>query len=207
VRFKVIISGAVAALALATLTANAGNAAHSDKPGSVQSLVAGTVAFGRVDRDAFTLASRTTSTSTAIAVKPAVAARPAAPRLALSAGCQAAINNLKALHQADAAEDAAERAAQRPVSLTALQAERAEDLAELQQWRNALTAAGTACLPQRTAACQTAIANLQAMVQAQRTTELNELRTISRVRFDWLTDFAGLRTALTTLATACGNRD
>ena len=81
-----------------------------------------------------------------------------------------------------------ELASRQPLSLTALQAARAEDLAEAQQWRNALTAARTACLPAPSAACQAAITNLQTLLQATR-------------------ELAGLKAAFAAVATACGHRD
>src|SRR5205823_12634342 len=114
----------------------------------------------------------------------------AAARFRLSAACQQAINALKALHQAEVAEDAADLASRQPLSLTALQAARAEDLAEAQQWRNALTAARTACLPAPSAACQAAITNLQTLLQ---TTRIREL--------------AGPKEAVAAVATARGHRD
>ena len=67
----------------------------------------------------------------------------AAPSAQVSAACQQAIDALKAMRQADAAEDAAEKA-QAP-SAAATDADRAEDLADAQQWKQALTAVRTAC--------------------------------------------------------------
>ena len=130
-RTKAIISGAIAAIGLATLTANAGTNTPTSSRASVVNLVAGVRTIAKVDRDEVALGTRSAATvpaSATPAARPVAAVRPAAPRLALSAGCQAAINTLKALHQADVAEDAAERAAQQPVSVAALQADRAEDL-------------------------------------------------------------------------------
>ena len=77
-------------------------------------------------------------------------------------GGGAAINALKALRQADAAEDTTERAGAQPPSASALDADKAEDATEKQQWRTALLAARGACVPQPNAACQAAIAALQA---------------------------------------------
>src|SRR3989454_3234212 len=170
-----MISGAIAAIGLATLTANAGNNTPPGSQGSVVSLVAGTRTIVKADRDEVGLATRIVPGSPVSAVKPAAAVKPAVPRVTLSAGCQAAINALKALHQADVAEDAAERASQQPVTAAILAADRTEDLAEAQQWRTALTAARTACLPAPSAACQAAIANLQTLLQASRTTDLAAL--------------------------------
>ena len=192
-RTKAIISGAIAAIGLATLTANAGTNTPTSSRASVVSLVAGVRTIAKVDRDEVALGTRsamTVAASATPAARPVAAVRPAAPRLALSAGCQAAINTLKALHQADVAEDAAERAAQQPVSVAALQADRAEDLAEAQQWRTALAAARPACLPTPSAACQATISNLQILLQASRTTDL-----------------AGLKAAFGAVATACAHRD
>jgi hypothetical protein len=191
VRTKVMISGAIAAIGLATLTANAGSNVHTSSQQGVVSLIAGTRTIVKADRDEIALGTRSATTvpaSTKPATRPVAAARPAAPRFTLSASCQAAINTLKALHQADVAEDAAERARQQPVSAAVLEADRAEDLAEAQQWRNALTAARAACLPAPSAACQAAISNLHTLLQATRT-------------------LAGLKAAFGVVATACGHRD
>src|SRR5947209_5631347 len=161
-----MISAAIAAIGLATLTANAGSNTHTGSQGSVVSLVAGTRAIVKADRDEVALGTRSVPASTRPAARAVAAGRPAAPGFALSAGCQAAINTLKALHQADGAED----------------------LAEAQKWRNALTAARTACLPAPSAACQAAITNLQTLLQATR-------------------ELAGLKAAFAAVATACGHRD
>jgi hypothetical protein len=133
-----------------------------------------------------------------------VAAKPA-PKITVSTACQDAVNNLKARHQADVAEDAAERAAaQQPPSASALEADRAEDAAELQQWRTALMAARTACLPQPSAACQAAIAALQALKDSgvEDLREWTDLRNVN-----WPAQLASLRTAVAAVATACGDRD
>jgi hypothetical protein len=193
VRAKAIITGAIAAIGIATLTANASSAPRANSLGSVVSLLAGTATIMKADRDAVSVATRGTSAMPAIAgaaEKPLAAVKPASARFTLSAACQQAINALKALHQADVAEDAAELARRQPLSLTALQAAHAEDLAEAQQWRNALTAARTACLPAPSAACQAAISNLQTLLQAGRRTDL-----------------AGLKAAFGAVATACAHRD
>jgi len=180
VRIRVIVLGALGALALATLSANAGNQATPRVQGSVVSLVAATTTVVKADRDAASAATHEETTQSVS--KPVVALKPAAPKITVSAACQQAINNLKALHQTDLAEDAAERTAAQPLSASALQAALAEDLAEAQQWRNALTAARTACVPQPSAACQAAIAALQAKL-------------------------VSLRTAVAAVVTACGQRD
>jgi len=185
VRIRVIVLGALGALALATLSANAGNQATPRVQGSVVSLVAATTTVVKADRDAASAAARaaTHEETTQAVSKPVVALKPAAPKITVSAACQQAINNLRALHQADLAKDAAERAAaQQPLLASALRAALAEDLAEAQQWRNALTAARTACVPQPSAACQAAIAALQAKL-------------------------VSLRTAVAAVVTACGQRD
>src|SRR2546422_5446258 len=163
-----MISGAIAAIGLATLTANAGNNTHTGSQGSVVSLVAGTRTIGKADRDEVAFATRIVMGSPVSAVKRAAAVKPAVPRVTLSAGCQAAINALKALHQADVAEDAAERASQQPVTAATLAADRAEDLAEAQQWRTALTAARPARPPAPRAARPAASANPPTLVQGKR---------------------------------------
>jgi hypothetical protein len=205
VRTKTIILGAIAALALATLTANAGNrATHQVQQGSLVSLVAAATTVTKTDRDVASAAEKaaTREPSTESVSKPVVAARPA-PKITVSTACQDAINNLKALRQADATEDAAERAAaQQPA--TAVEADKTEDAADKQQWRAALLAARTACVPQPSAACQAAIAALQALKGngSDDVRELSDLRNVN-----WPTQLAGLRTAVGTVATACGERD
>jgi hypothetical protein len=201
VRTKTIILGAIAALALATLTANAGNrATHQVQQGSLMSLVAAATTVTKTDRDVASAAAKsaTREDSTEAVQKPVVAAKPA-PKITVSTDCQNAINNLKALRQADATEDAAERAAaQQPPSAT----DKAEDAADKQQWRTALLAARTACVPQPSAACQAAIAALQALKGDGAEGELTDLRNVN-----WTADLAGLRTAIGVVATACGERD
>ena len=203
-RTKTIILGAIAALALATLTANAGNRATHQVQGSLLSLVAAATTVTKTDRDVALAAAKgaTNEESTEAVQKPVVAAKPA-PKITVSTDCQNAINNLKALRQADATEDAAERAAaQQPAS--AVGADTAEDAADKQQWRAALLAARTACVPQPSAACQAAIAALQALKGngIEDVGELSDLRNVN-----WTTQLAGLRTAVGTVATACGERD
>jgi hypothetical protein len=204
VRTKTIILGAIAALALATLTANAG--ATKRMQGSLVSLVAATTTVAKADRDAASAAAPTANheENTETPQKPVVAARPA-PKITVSTACQDAINNLRARHQADVAEDAAERAAiQLPPSASALEADRAEDAAERQQWRAPLMAARTACLPQPSAACQAAIAVLQALKDSgvEDLREWTDLRNVN-----WPAQLASLRTAVAAVATACGDRD
>ena len=211
-RIKTIILGAIAVLALATLSANAGNRATHQVHGSLVSLVAASTAVARADRDAASAAKPTATHEEAIEAgqKPVVAAKPA-PKITVSAACQDAINNLKALRQADAVEDAAERAAaKQPPSASAIEADKAEDAADKQQWRTALLAARTACLPQPTAACQAAIAALQAL-KANGVEDLRNLgdpHQVSDLRnVNWPAQLAGLRSAVAVVATACGERD
>jgi hypothetical protein len=202
VRTRVIIFGALGALALATLSANAGNLATPRVQGSVVSLVAATATVAKADRDAQAVVSaRTTAPkeSSEATSKPVVARKPAAPKvISATTACQQALNTFKALRQAELTENAAERAGIQAPSASALLADRAEDFAEVQQWRNALTAARTACLPQPSATCQAAIAALQAQVQANRTQELAEWTILRSVNWP---------VVLTNLRTACGGRD
>jgi len=212
VRIRVIVLGALGALALATLSANAGNHATPRVQGSVVSLVAATTTVVKADRDAASAAARaaTHEETTQAVSKPVVALKHAAPKITVSAACQQAINNLKALHQTDLAEDAAERTAAQPLSASALQAALAEDLAEAQQWRNALTAARTACVPQPSAACQAAIAALQALKAngAEDWRQWTGLRQWTDLRnVNWQAQLVSLRTAVAALVTACGHRD
>src|ERR1700693_3497409 len=113
--------GAIAALALATLTANAGTTANSRASGSLVSLVAAIRPITKTaDRNVVTVATRSVNTEKIaepadkpiVAVDPIVAVSPTAPRAPKTrAACQHAINTLKSMHQADVTEDAAERAA------------------------------------------------------------------------------------------------
>jgi len=201
VRRKAIISGAIAALALAALTANAGMLATHRVQGSVVSMVVATAAVAKADRDDVAVATHSPrpEPSAEPTAKPAVAVKPATPRaIQITPGCQLAINRLKAMHQADVTEDAAERASRtQPLSTSALLADRIEDAAEAQAWRNAISAARTAC--------QAAITSLQTLLQANRTDDLGEwaeLRTIN-----WPAELTTLRTAFAAVATACADRD
>ena len=207
-RTKTIILGAIAALALVTLSANAGNRATPQGKGSLVSLVAATTTVARADRDATAAATAIHAEAVEAATKPVVAARPV-PKVTVPAACQDAINTLKALHQADVAEDTAERAAAgQPPSASVIAADKTEDAAELQKWQTALLAARAACLPQPNAACQAAIAALQALRAngaddwRQWIEQWQDLRTVN-----WTAQLASLRTAVSAVATACGERD
>jgi hypothetical protein len=203
---KAIVLGAVAALAMATLTANAGTTATPRVSGSLVSLVAATTTVAKVaDRDEVTVATRSTETEKAAepALKPVVAVKPLTPRAPQpSAACQQAIDTLKAMHQADVAEDTTERASQQPLSAATIAADRAEDLTEVQPWTKALLAARTACLPQPSAACQAAIAALQAL---RPTTVPEDWRDL--VKLPNPIDLTALKAAVTAVASACGHRD
>jgi len=209
---KTIILGAIAVLALATLTANAGNRATHHAQGSLVSLVAATTSVAKADREAAAtaVAAATTHEEATEAVnKPVVATKPAA-KVTVSAACQSAIDNLKALHRADVAEDAAERAAVTlPPSASAIDADKAEDTAEKQKWQTALLAARSACLPQPSAACQAAIAALQALKAngAEDWREWIEQWHDMHTTVNWTAQLASLRTAVSAVATACGDRD
>jgi hypothetical protein len=207
VRMKAIVLGAVAALAMATLTANAGTApATTRASGSLISLVAATTTVAKVaDRDEVKVATRNAENekSGEPALKPVVGVKPVAPRAPQpSAACQQAINTLKAMHQADVAEDTAERAALQPLSAATIAADRAEDLAEVQPWKQALLAARTACLPQPSAACQAALATLQALRPATVSEDWRDM-----VKVPTPIDLAALRAAITAVGMACGDRD
>lgn len=207
-RTRLIILGALGALALATLSANAALTTPRAQ-GRVAGLVAATAAVAREDRDATVVVGATATTPTespAAISKPVAAVKPAAPKVIRETpACQQALRTLKALHLAELAENAAEHAATRPPSASAVAADRAEDIAEAQQWRNALTAARTACLPQPSATCQAAIAALQAQVLANRTQELREWTDLRNL--NWPAALTSLRAAFGAVATACGDRD
>jgi hypothetical protein len=208
VRTKTILLGAIAALALATLSVNAATGTTHRVQGSVVSLVAATTAVAKADREVETIAAHSSAaqpTSEPIA-KRVVAATPATPRtIAITSGCQQAIAALKAMHTADVTEDTAERAATPPLSASALLADRSEDTAEAQRWTTVLTAARTACVPQPSTACQSAIASLQALLQANRTEDLGEWTTLRTI--NWPSELTTLKTAFGTAATACADRD
>jgi hypothetical protein len=88
VRTKTIILGAIAVLALATLSANAGNRATPHVQGSLVSLVAASTSVAKADRDAATTAASaaTHAEATEAAVKTVVAAKPA-PKVAVPGAC------------------------------------------------------------------------------------------------------------------------
>jgi hypothetical protein len=207
VRIKAIIVGAIAALALVTLTANADTAANSRVSGSLVTLVAATTTISKTaDRTVVTVATRRADTEKTAepAEKPVVAVKAVPPRAPqTTAACEQAINALKAMHQADVTEDAAERTATapQPLSAAAMAADRAEDLAEAQHWSQALTATRTACQPQP-AACQAALTSLKGLLPATRPEEWSDL-----VKLPNQMDLAALRAAVTAVATACGHRD
>ena len=164
--------------------------------------------MARADRDATAAATAIHAEAVEAVTKPVVAARPV-PKVTVSAACQDAINTLKALHQADVAEDTAERdAARQPLTPSAIAADKTEDAAELQKWQTALLAARAACLPQPNAACQAAIAALQALRAngaddwRQWIVQWQDFRTVN-----WTAQLASLRTAVSAVATACGERD
>jgi len=200
VRIKAIMAGAIAALALAALTASANTTTTPRTSGSLVSLVAATTTVAKVE--ATVAATRIAeSDKTEPTIKPVVAVKPVTPRV-LSAACQQAINTLKAMRQADVAEDTTERAGLQPLSAATIAADRAEDLAEVQPWNQALMAARTACLPKPNAACQAALASLKALLPANRPEEWSDL-----VKLPNPIDLTALRAAFTAVATACGDRD
>ena len=100
-RIKAIMVGAIAGLALATLTANAGSTATPRVSGSLVSLLAATTTVTKVaDREAATVATRSAEDERAAepAAKPVVAVKPVTPRaLQTTAACQQAIDTLKAM--------------------------------------------------------------------------------------------------------------
>jgi hypothetical protein len=203
VRIKAIVLGAIAALALATPTANAGTTSTHRVSGSLVSLVAATTTVTKeADREAAAAAARSTASekTTEPSDKPVVAVKPVAPRAPVSAACQQAIDALKALRQADVVEDKAEKA--QPLSAAASTADRTEDLADAQQWKQALIAVRTACKPQPTAACQAALASLQALLPANRPEGGRDL-----IKSPNQFDTAGLGAAFAVVKAACGDRD
>lgn len=207
-RGKAIIVGAIGLLTAAALSVNAQNAGQRTTTASLASLLTARTQVASAEREV-TIAERSTDAATKPdsepAEKPDVETKPAAPRVTITAACQQAIANLKALHQADVAEDARERSGLQPVSAAALAAARAEEVAEAQQWRTALLAARTACVPQPTAACRSAINGLQAQLQSLHTIGLAQLQAISER--NWAGNLASVRTAFSAVATACAQRE
>ncbi|MEA2634152.1 MAG: hypothetical protein QOH92_919 [Chloroflexota bacterium] len=186
-RIKAIMVGAIAALALATLSANAGTTPTPRISGTLVGLVAATTTVTKTaERDALTVATRSTDIDRTAepAEKPVVAVKPVAPRTPqTTAACLQAISTLKAMHQADLTD-------------------RVEDLAEAQRWSQALTATRTACQPQPTAACQTALTSLKALLPVWRPQAWSGL-----LKLPTQVDLAAVRAAVTAVATACGPRD
>jgi hypothetical protein len=208
VRGKAIIIGAMGVVAVATLTANAQNTTSRTTSGSVATLLAATTRVA-AEREDIEVAAR--ATTSPVAVSPS--ARPeektetksVAPRVAISAACQSAITHLKDLHTADVAEDAQERATIKANPLSATTGDQAEDTAEAQQWKTALLAARTACVPAPLTACREAISGLQTVLTALHTQELAELPT--RTEVDWMTDLSAVRTAFSAVQAACPERE
>jgi hypothetical protein len=208
VRRIALIAGAIAALAVAALTLNTANAAPRGVQGSLVSLVAATRTMATADREQVALAVRASPVpkTTEPVEKPDVEVKPAAPKVAITAGCQQAIDHLKSLHQGDVAEDATERTGQPQTAATAL-ADRAEDTTETQKWVAGLMAARAACVSQPAAACQAEIVSLQSVLQTTRTEELGEISSFSSDKSEWLADWMRVRTAFSAVATACANRE
>jgi hypothetical protein len=207
VRSKLIITGAIGVLAVATLAVNAQNASTKTTRGSVGTLLAATAQVVKADRDDVAIAARATATAAAAAqgAKPEAsegADKLAAPKLAITTACQSAIANLKTMHQADVAEDAAERTLASSKGASTLLADRTEDALEAQKFMSAAIAARAACMPEPATACRTAITGLQAALLAWRTAELAEA---PGAETDWATDFAPIRTAFSGIAAACAN--
>lgn len=207
-RTKLIITGAIGVLAAATLTVNAQTNTQKTTPGSVARLLAASTQIARTDRDDITIATHAAASAAAAAQseKPEVAEsekaepdRSAAPKVALSAGCQAAITAFKGTRAAEATEDARERASAGSESLAAIATDRAEDAAEAQRLMTDLTAVRTACMPQIPATCRTALSGLLPLLQSLRNDELTE----SRMGSDSFSDGAALRAAFASVAAAC----
>jgi biopolymer transport protein ExbD len=172
------------------------------------SLVAATVAVAKADREAASAAAVSSSKeeSTQTVQKPVAAAKPAAAKITVSADCQTAIDKLKALREADVQEDVTERL-NKPLTPAAIAADREEDLGEAQKLRDALTAVRAACLPQPSAACQAAIAALQALLPANLGQEWGEWMGEMHAHDNQVKDLTALRAAFAAVKAACGHRD
>lgn len=212
-RSKLIITGAIAVLAAATLTVNAENSAqktNAARTASAVALFARTVSADREEVAIDVPAATTTVTTTAAAKpdieqssKPDTDSKPAATP-ALPAACTDAIANLKSMHQADVSEDATERTNAATESAATIAADKSEDMTEGQSWTKALMAAHTACEPQPLVGCQTALSGLQTVLASLRTQELAEP---SGSAMDFAADFAPVHTAFSAIAMACANRE
>jgi hypothetical protein len=210
VRRIALMTGAIAALVVAGLSLNTANAAPRTVQGSVQgsvvSLVAATRTIATAEREEVARAARAATaakTASEPAEKTEVAAKPAAPKFVVSAGCQQAINNLKSLRQADVSEDASERTGAPETA----ESDQAKDAAELQSWSTALMAARTVCLPQPAAACAQQIHSLQEIVQTTGTEELAEVQAATRDKSDQVADWIKIRAAFSGVPFACANSD
>jgi hypothetical protein len=210
VRGKAIIIGAMGVVAVATLAANAQNSASRTTSGSVATLLAATTRVA-AEREDIAVAARATTSPLAVTQsanaeeKTEVESKSGEPRVTITAACQSAITHLKALHTADVAEDAQERAAIKANPVSATTGDQAEDTAEAQQWKTALLAARTACVPAPLTACREAISGLQTVLTVLHTEEIGELQT--RTELDWMADLSAVRTAFSAVQTACPERE
>ena len=210
-RGKAIIIGAMGVVALATLTVNAQNSTTRTAPGRVTTLLAATTQLAR-ERDRVSIAVKATSEPAATtdptarpAQKTEAETKPVAPKVAITADCQAAITHLKDMHKAEVTEDAAERAATTGESTATAAADQTEDATEAQQWKAALTAARTACVPQLSTSCRSALSGLTSTLMALHTDELGESH--AGTELDKTADFGAVRTAFSAIQTACADHD
>ncbi|HET9848417.1 MAG TPA: hypothetical protein VFR68_07670 [Candidatus Dormibacteraeota bacterium] len=202
-RGKAIIVGGIGLLVAAALSVNAQTSGTRTTAASLTSLLAARTQVTAAENDV-TLAQRTTAAAPATkpisepAEKSDLETKPAAPKVAaLGAGCQAAIDSLKTLHQNEVAEDATER--------TATASDQAEDAMEALHLKDALLAARTACAPTPTTACSAAISALQAQFKGLPTEELAESHSFSLRNLP--TDLTSLKAAFGAVAAACGDRE
>ena len=205
-RTKLIITGAIGVLAAATLTVNAQTTPQKANPGSVARLLAASAQIARTDHDDLTIAAHVAATAAAQSVKPEVAefekaepVRPTAPKLTLSASCQAALTTFKAARVAEAAEDAKERSTASADDQAATAADRTEDAAEAQQLIAALAPVKAACMPAVPTTCRMALAGLLPLLQSLRNDEWSE----SRTGTDSFPDGTALRAGFASVAATC----
>src|SRR5207245_11384356 len=98
-----MMTGAIAAIGIATLTANASSAPQPRPLGSVVSLVAGTTTIMKDDRDEVSVATSSTSAVPAIAepeAKTHAVDKTASARVTTSDACQPALNAVTHWHYA-----------------------------------------------------------------------------------------------------------
>jgi hypothetical protein len=187
-----MIIGAIAALSLVSVSANASSSATRSVHKSERSLATGSVVVERgLDRDDLAVATQA-------AAAQATAARPADVEERQEAAAKAVTVPSPGLHRQLAQVSPACKQA-----INALKALRQAEVRSEPQWRAALAAARDACLPHRTAACQAAIDTLKALVQANHSEWWKQFQAGLKNGTPSTVGLADLRTAVNAVGTAC----